>query len=148
MSLKHTFAVGALALYVSTVMSLATSTGLIYTTGQSLVAQAVPGGCPPGQLRLLEAPDGSQWSCVTTGTRPLDLFEWYVSRIYRWIVGSAAGIAILWGVIGGASMIMYAGDQGKYSEGKQKLINSLIGLFIIIFSVMILNFLNPVAFAP
>ena len=98
--------------------------------------------CPPGTIKLFEPIDGQK--CMPVGNGPLGSFYTYFNLLYPWLVGVSAGVAILWGVMGGAEMILNAGEQGKYEEGKQKLINSMIGLLIIIFSGMILNFLNPV----
>ena len=105
------------------------------------IVQAAGPSCPAGTIKLLEPINGL--GCMPVGSGPLGSFYAYFGVLYPWIVGTSAGMAILWGVIGGAEMILNAGEQGKYEEGKQKLMNSMIGLLIIIFSGMILNFLNP-----
>lgn len=97
--------------------------------------------CPPGTIKLLEPIDGNH--CLSTGSSVTGAFDVYFSMLFPWVVGVSAGIAILWGVAGGANMLLNAGDSGKYEEGRQWLLSSMVGLFIIIFSAMILNFLNP-----
>ncbi len=104
-------------------------------------AWAAGPNCPPGTIKLLEPIGGV--SCLPVGTGPLGAFYTYFNFLFPWLVGVCAGLAILWGVLGGAQMIFNAGEQGKYDEGKQKLMNAMIGLLLIIFSAMILNFLNP-----
>lgn len=103
------------------------------------LAQGAP--CPSGTIKLLEPIGGVR--CLPVGTGPLGAFYTYFNFLFPWLVGVCAGLAILWGILGGAQMIFNAGEQGKYDEGKQKLMNAMIGLFLIIFSAMILNFLNP-----
>lgn len=134
MTLKHTqrlLAVAALAL------SLSAMPAMVFSAGKD-------GPCPPNTIKLLEPIDGNY--CMTPSAGPLGGFYKYFNSLYGFVVGTAAGIAILWGIAGGASMILNAGDQGKYEEGKQWLINAMIGLLIVIFSAVILNFLNPNAF--
>ncbi len=113
---------------------------------QALLSLIVPvvlaaDACGPGTIRMLEPLGGVR--CLPVGAGPLGAVYTYFNLFYPWIVGVCAGVAILWGIAGGANMILNAGDSGKYEEGKQWLLNAMIGLFIIIFSAMIMNFLNP-----
>lgn len=118
-------------------------------TSSLFLAQAAGGGntCPNGTIRLLQPIDGKICMEIDPNWGALGAFKVYFNLLYPWVVGCAAGIAILWGVYGGAMMIVNAGDQGKYEEHKQKLVHALIGIAIIIFSAMILNFIDPTAYS-
>lgn len=77
---------------------------------------------------------------------PLAAFGNYFDLLYPWIVGMAAGIAIL-NALWGAQMIVSAGgDQGAYDGGKKRLLVSLGGLLIVLLSPTILNAINPTFF--
>ncbi len=95
----------------------------------------------PNCIRLWEPFMGVD--CIPVGGGPLDAFFFYFNLVYPWIVGLAAGIAVLMGLIGGMQMMMSGGDQGKQSEGKNRLLWSMGGLLFLIFSSMILNAINP-----
>jgi hypothetical protein len=94
---------------------------------------------------LIPLPCGTQ--CIDTAGGPMGLIQTYVRCIYPWVVGTAAGIAVLWTIISGAALIFYAGDDSKRSEAKGWFKNALIGLFIVLFSAMIMNFINPLFFS-
>lgn len=70
----------------------------------------------------------------------------YFRELYPWVVGTAAGIAVLWCIWSATQMIFYAGDESARSEAKSHFMNAILGLGVIIFSAMILNFLNPMFF--
>ena len=94
---------------------------------------------------LVPLPCGT--TCIDTGGGPMGLIQAYVRCIYPWVVGTAAGIAVLWTILSGAALILYAGNDSKRSEAKGWFTSSLIGLFIVLFSAMIMNFINPLFFS-
>ena len=64
------------------------------------VALAAGPACGPGTIKLLEPIGGV--SCLPVGNGPLGAFYTYFGFLYPWLVGVCAGLAILWGIIGGA----------------------------------------------
>ena len=118
-------------------LSLAVFSLLVLVLPSRIVAQ----GC----IKLLvPLPSGND--CLPAGSTPFDVIEAYFSELFPWIVGTAAGIAIAWCLVAGAAMVLHAGDDSKRGEAKQWFINAVTGLLIIVFSGMILNFLNPLFF--
>ncbi len=72
-----------------------------------------------------------------------EAFYDYFQGIWKWILASAVGIAVLNGVIGGM-MVMVAGDNsGMRSEGINKLQYTILGLIIIALAGTILRVINP-----
>ncbi len=123
MSLKHTFpAAAALAAF-----SLAPI--------QAFAQQGI---------QLLE-PVGNVGQIPTNGG-PLGAFGFYFNLLYPWVVGLGAAVAVLMGVIGGIQIMLAGADQGKRSAGINRLMISLGGLLLILFSATILHALNPVFF--
>ena len=96
------------------------------------------------QIRLLE-PIGGTDSLPTDGA-PFSTFEAYFNLVYPWVVGTAAGIAVLWGIFGISGIIINAGDQSKRMEGVTKLKAAVIGLIVILLAGVILNTINPTFF--
>ncbi|MBI1812829.1 hypothetical protein HYR82_03540 [Candidatus Peregrinibacteria bacterium] len=109
-----------------------------------------PGNPPPGGLpqshgiHLLEPINGVA-VLSTDGVAGFALFFAYFDLLYPWIVGTAAGIALLWGLMGGIKIII-GGDSSKAEEGKKQILHAAIGLVLIIFSSIILSMLNPTFF--
>ncbi len=95
----------------------------------------------PG-IRLLE-PIGNTRSIPTVGNEGLGVFGFYFNTLYPWVLGMAAGIAVLNAVWGGINIIQAGGDSAKVTEGKNKFLLSMAGLLIILASGIILTTLNP-----
>ena len=70
----------------------------------------------------------------------------YFNDAWPWLLGTAAGIAVLHALIGGIAMMMSGGDSGKREEGKNRLMWALAGLLMIGFSGFILRTINPLFF--
>ncbi|MBI3618719.1 hypothetical protein HY213_01650 [Candidatus Peregrinibacteria bacterium] len=103
------------------------------------------GGLPQGHdIHLLEPINGVA-VLSTDGVTGFALFFAYFDLLYPWIVGTAAGIALLWALMGGIKIII-GGDSSKMEEGKKQILHAAIGLVLIIFSSIILNMLNPTFF--
>lgn len=94
-------------------------------------------------IKLLEGINGTNTLAPQAG---LGTFFQYVALLYPWVLGTAAGITLLYGLIGGVTIMMSGGDSGKEEEGKNKLRQAIMGLLLVIFSGVILNFLNPTFF--
>lgn len=97
-------------------------------------------------IKLLECFSNGGCEVPTAGTGPLGVFGIYFNSIYPWVVGMAAGIALLWALIGGIQMMMSGGDSGKRGEAVTKIQHAVLGLLMIIFAATILNFINPTFF--
>jgi hypothetical protein len=97
-----------------------------------------------GGINLLE-PVGGQ-SSISVGGGPLGAFIEYFNLLYPWVVGIAAAFAVLMGLVGGIQMMTAGGDSGKAENGKTRLMYSLGGLLLVLFSSIILNALNPTFF--
>ena len=99
-------------------------------------------------IQLLETlPDGTSSINVTTtcgaGLHPaFCALNSYLQPFIPFLVGISAGAAMLMIVLGGVQMIFGGGDQSKFDAGKKRIIASIIGLLLLVFSATILNFLN------
>jgi hypothetical protein len=60
--------------------------------------------------------------------------------VSNWILGSVGAIALLFFVYGGFVFILSGGNEERVKEGKQILINSIIGLAIVFTSFIIIRF--------
>lgn len=59
-------------------------------------------------------------------------------------LGLGVGVAVVVGIIfGGISYAMAEGDMAKTKEGKEMIVNSIIGLFLFLFMYAAANFLIP-----
>jgi uncharacterized protein YhhL (DUF1145 family) len=99
------------------------------------------GACIPlNEICLLE-PVGTTTSikqCPKLGP----FFE-YFNLLYPWAVGTAMGIVVLMIVFGGIQITMSEGDQSARSAGIERVKWAIFGLFMILFSVLILTTINP-----
>jgi hypothetical protein len=92
-------------------------------------------------VRLLEPIGGV--ASIPTGGGPLQTFYTYFNLLWPWLIGTAAGVAVLMAVIAGLQIIMSGGDQGKRSEGVDRLRTAIIGLIVLVLAGMLLRTLNP-----
>lgn len=99
---------------------------------------------PPQGIFLLEPIGGVRQ--IPTGGGGLGAMGFYVGLLYPWLVGVAAGVAVLMAVWGGIEIIQSGSDTGKRDEGKKRLIGSLTGLLLILLSATFLNAINPTFF--
>ncbi|MDB4978619.1 MAG: hypothetical protein JWM56_805 [Candidatus Peribacteria bacterium] len=123
-------------LFVATAIFLGLQMQLAYAAGPCPDKKGEPA------IRFL-VPIGAPCVYPSEANGPLGLFEWYFNQIYPWFIGLAAGIALLYTVIGGLQIIYSGGDSGARQKGVEKLTTALFGLLMIIFSSIILQSLNP-----
>ena len=102
--------------------------------GRMLIALAEP-------IELLE-PVGGVTSIEGDG-EAFNAFLQYFNLLFPWAAGIAAGLVVLWALIGGVQIMTSGGDSGKRSEGIDKFKNALIGLLMLLFAGAILNAINP-----
>jgi len=113
-----------------------------------LVAAALslflPSGLAYGQdIRLLECLSNGVCTIQTGGQRPLGVFQTYFNNVYPLILGSAAGIALLWALVGGIEIMVAGENASKRTEGVNRLMHALTGLVMLLFAAVIMNFINP-----
>ena len=110
----------------------------------ALMALPVPAFAQREGIFLLEPIGG-------TGEIPVDggglgPFLFYVSKIYPWMLGMGAGIALLMATWGGVQIIQSGADTGARDAGKNRLLMSLGGLLLLLLSATVMNILNPTFF--
>jgi hypothetical protein len=72
----------------------------------------------------------------------INVFFIYFSYIWPWLIGSAAGIAVLWGIIAGV-MIMLSGENTELrTKGRDHLMTVIKGLLMIALAGFLLRQLN------
>lgn len=116
----------------------------IWATGASAQAPNPNPPANPGGIFLLEPIGGVRE--IPTGGGGLGALGAYLGLLYPWLVGMAAGVAVLMALWGGMQIIQSGSDTGKRDEGKKRLLSSLMGLLLILLSATILNALNPTFF--
>ncbi len=125
--------------------ALWTLLAVFLSVGHAALAWAAEGeGTNPGggggtshTLRLF-----SKFCGGTVNGSGIQLFINYFNCMWPWLLSIAGGMAVLNGVIGGTMMMMSGGDSGLQSQGKQKLMYSIVGLLIVMLSGTILRTLN------
>lgn len=70
----------------------------------------------------------------------------YFEPASKWLYNVAVGIAVLWTLIGGIQVMTSGDDQGKRSEGFDKMKYSIGGLAMLVFAGVILRSLNGIFF--
>ena len=91
-------------------------------------------------IDLLE-PIGAAASIPTDGP-PFNTFLTYFNLLYPWAIGSAAGIAVAWGLWGATGIILYGADQGKRSENIKHIQTAIVGLLVLLLAGTILHTIN------
>lgn len=95
---------------------------------------------PHTPLFLLQPPDDA-----TNQLAPepgINIFFTYFNLAWPWILGIAAGLAVLQIMVAGVQ-IMYAGGPERAEEGKTRLMWAVAGLLLIGLAGFILRLLNP-----
>lgn len=95
---------------------------------------------------LLQPLDDKTMEISPTSGKPFQALQEYFGISWPWIIGSAAGIAVLWAIIGGIEIMLSGSDSGMRDRGKGRFINAIAGLLVIGLSGMILEILNPIFF--
>ncbi len=102
---------------------------------------------PPANLPLLQPLDDDTGFLTTNNANDaLEAFMNYFNLSWPWIVGTAAGIAVLQALVGGIQIMMSGADSGAREAGKSRLMWALAGLLMIGLSGMFLEILNPLYF--
>lgn len=95
---------------------------------------------------------GGGGTCVDTGSlhslpalAGIDIFFVYFNTVWPWVLGVAAGIAILQAMVGGLQ-IMLSGGSEQRSAGEERLKWALGGLALVALAGFLLRVLNPIFF--
>jgi len=91
-------------------------------------------------IKLLE-PIGSLTE-ITSGPFPLSPLNQYLRVFIPWAMGVGAGLCVLMIIVGGFQIMLSGGEATAQGAGKNRILSALMGLLILVFSAMILNFLN------
>ncbi len=94
-------------------------------------------------INLLAPLDDKPDPIAPVSGQPFVAFQTYFARSWPWIVGVAAGIAVLQALIGGIQIMLSGSDSGARGAGKERLMWALAGLLLIGLSGLILQILNP-----
>jgi hypothetical protein len=109
--------------------------------GQTKIPDGEPFVIKTHPIRLFQPPDDTT---TTLNPRPgIDTFFEYFNLAWPWVLGSAAGIAVLQALVGGIQIMLSGSDSGARESGKSRLMWALAGLLMIGLSGMILETLNP-----
>lgn len=108
---------------------------------KSLYAQATSKFAPPSNIQLLQPLDGSTSSLPPVAG--IQMIFIYFNISWPWVLGSAAGIAVLWALVGGIEIMMSGSNTGMQESGKGRLMWALAGLLLIGLAGFILTTLNP-----
>ena len=121
----------------NTLMSTKTLLRSFSTVGSALWAMPF---ALAADIQLMEPVGG----CDKLTPKPgLGTFFGYFNLLWPWLIGTAAGIAVLMALVGGLQVIMSGGDQSKRQEGLDRLKHALLGLLMLVFAGVILRVLNP-----
>ncbi len=107
------------------------------------VPAARPLATPPSNINLMQPLDDT-----TTSLAPepgINIFFRYFNLSWPWILGVAAGIAVLQAIIGGLQIMLSGGSEQK-SAGQSRLTWALAGLALVALAGFILRVLNPIFF--
>ncbi len=67
----------------------------------------------------------------------------YFNMAWPWLLGVAAGFAVLQALVGGIQIMLSGGDSGKREAGQTRLLWALAGMLLVGLSGFILRTLNP-----
>lgn len=96
-------------------------------------------------IDLLETlPDGTSQIMINQSDPlpPLSILNAYLRPFIPWAIGTSAGLAVLMIIIGGFQIMLGGGGDIKSSPGAKKILSAILGLMILVFSSVILNWLN------
>lgn len=91
------------------------------------------------KIQLLEPLPGT--AAISLGTGPLEVLNQYLRPFMPVLIGAAAGLAVLMIIYGGLE-IMLSGGNIAQSKGKDRILASLGGLLLLVFSATVLYMLN------
>jgi hypothetical protein len=127
--------------------SAACATILAFAWSHAAFAQSSAGNNlyrPKQGLFLIEPIDPAMQTLPNSNG--IDILYLYFNLVWPWIIGCAAGFAVLQAMVGGFMMMMSGGDSGLREQGQSKLLWAIAGMLLVAFSGFILRVLNPTFF--
>jgi hypothetical protein len=94
-------------------------------------------------LTLIQPLDDSTY--ILQPRSGIDIAFDYFNLSFPWLVGVAAGLAVLQGIVAGLQ-IMYGGGPEQVAEGKTRFLWALGGMLLLGLAGVILRALNPIFF--
>jgi hypothetical protein len=83
---------------------------------------------------------------VVTDEQPGGFLADYLGLVFTWAHGIIGSIAILMIIVAGFQMMMAQGSSDMVTAAKERLLNAIFGLVLVILSAVILRTINPVFF--
>ena len=84
---------------------------------------------------------------ITVVGGPYEILMRYFSCISGFLYDIAVGACVLWVLVGGVKIIISGGDGDMFSQGKNAIFSSITALVILLFSPVLLKFLNGSAYS-
>lgn len=100
---------------------------------------------PKGDLRLLQPLDDRTFF-ISKNLQGIDIVFYYFNLGWPWLLGTAAGFAVLQAVIGGVQIMLSGDDGGKREAGISRFTWAAAGLLMLGLAGFILRTLNPMFF--
>ncbi|HPL93098.1 MAG TPA: pilin [bacterium] len=88
-------------------------------------------------------PVNVQYQVPFGGLSSGDLLPEYINKIYKWMIGAGLVLVGIMVTVGGFMYVSSAGDAKTVASGKKYIVNSLIGMLLLVSSYLILNTINP-----
>ncbi|MBM5789734.1 hypothetical protein FJZ23_01440 [Candidatus Parcubacteria bacterium] len=104
-----------------------------------------PRECPTGWHYCFPSPEKSKVKLniqIGDMTTVGDLGT-YIQKLYQWMLGAGALIAIVMVMIGGFQYALGAAASGQLAQAKDRIKNGLIGLVLLVSVVVIVQMINP-----
>ncbi len=114
---------------------------LISTLPSAAVARGNLEPDDSGSMYLLQPLDAGSNEIDAQGG--IDIFFTYFNRAWPWLMGTAAGLAVLQAIVGGVEIMISSGGE-KRSAGIERLQWAIAGLVILVLAGLILRTLNPI----
>lgn len=102
-------------------------------------------GCDHPIWLLAPLDDATNSIQPTTG-QPFESFKKFFDISWPLIIGTSAGVALLWALVAGIEIMLSGSDSGMRDSGKNHLYSAIAGLLLIGLAGMILEILNPIFF--
>lgn len=97
-------------------------------------------------INLLQPLDDTTTQISPQSGQPFESFKKFFDISWPLIIGTAAGVAVLWALVAGMEIMLSGSNSGMRDSGKNHLYSAIAGLLLIGLAGMILQILNPIFF--
>lgn len=97
-------------------------------------------------INLLQPLDDTTTQITPQNGDPFETFRIFFDISWPLIIGTAAGVAVLWALVAGIEIMLSGSNSGMRDSGKNHLYSAIAGLLLIGLAGMILQILNPIFF--